>query len=253
MRCEEVRDLIAVEADDVLLESENVLLNEHLNRCPLCRQQRDDFRKVARDLRMMRRPALSTEALFVLRNTVAERLGSPRGFWIAEDRRPWFAAWLMPSSIGTVVSIAVAAGFIWLLSISMLPIQRERAFIRTDLYDPSQLAYVNERRDVATESPSVNPQGALVALTSSLVRGEMTDDEVVVVAEVFGNGLAKIDEVVEPSRNRKAVGELEKALKSDPRYAPFVPAGLDQRPDSVKVVLKIQSVNVSTRIHAKHL
>ena len=93
----------------------------------------------------------------------------------------------------------------------------------------------------------------MVALTSSLVRGEMNDDEVVVVAEVFGNGLAKIDEVVEPSKNRRAVGELEKALKSDPDFAPFVPANLDQRPDSVRVVLKIQNVNVSTRIRPKHL
>ena len=81
----------------------------------------------------------------------------------------------------------------------------------------------------------------------------MKDDEVVVVAEVFGNGLAKIDEVVEPSRNRRAVGELEKALQSDPSFAPFVPADLDNRPESVKVIFKIQSVNVNTGIHTKQL
>jgi hypothetical protein len=152
-----------------------------------------------------------------------------------------------------VASAVIAVGFVWLLSLTPVP-SRSQPFADFPVYrDPSQLAYAGPRRDVSSESPSVNPQGALVALTSSLVRGEMNDDEVVVVAEVFGNGLAKIDEVVEPSKNRRAVGELEKALKSDPDFAPFVPANLDQRPDSVRVVLKIQNVNVSTRIRPKHL
>ena len=253
MRCEEVQNLLAVEADGLLLDSESTTLNEHLSECPLCRQQRDDIRAVSRDLRMMRRPALPSETLYSIRSAVSGALGAQQGFWIAEDRRPWLQAWLMPSSLGTAASALMAVGFVWLLSLTPLP-SRSQPFADFPEYrDPSQLAYAGPRRDVSSESPSVNPQGALVALTSSLVRGEMNDDEVVVVAEVFGNGLAKIDEVVEPSKNRRAVGELEKALKSDPDFAPFVPANLDQRPDSVRVVLKIQNVNVSTRIRPKHL
>jgi hypothetical protein len=116
-----------------------------------------------------------------------------------------------------------------------------------DLSPISQYDYAQERLAFSSESPSINPQGALIALTRSLVRGHMKDDEVVVVADVFGNGLAQIAEVVEPSRDRRAVGELEKALDSDPSYAPFVPASLENRPDNVRVVLKFQSVNVSTR------
>lgn len=253
MRCEEVQNLLAIEADIALLESESATLNEHLSICPLCRQERDDHRTIRRDLRMMRRPSLSTESVFSIRNAVSDMLGSRPGFWIAEDRRPWFQTWLMPSSLGTFASVVLGVGFIWLLSLTPVPSRSQPFYSPSDIAEPSQLAYAGPRRDVSSESPSVNPQGALVALTNSLVRGEMSDDEVVVVAEVFGNGLAKIDEVVEPSRNRRAVGELEKALKSDPDFAPFVPAGVDQRPDSVKVVLKIQNVNVSTRIHAKHL
>jgi hypothetical protein len=75
----------------------------------------------------------------------------------------------------------------------------------------------------------------------------MRDDEVVVVADVFSNGLAQISEVVEPSRDRKAVEELQKALGSDPSFAPFVSSNLDQRSsDTIRVVLKIQNVNVRT-------
>jgi hypothetical protein len=66
------------------------------------------------------------------------------------------------------------------------------------------------------------------------------------VADVFGNGLAQIAEVVEPSRDRHAVAELQKALDSDPSYAPFVPASYENRPDSVRVVLRFQSVAVNT-------
>ncbi len=75
----------------------------------------------------------------------------------------------------------------------------------------------------------------------------MKDDEVVVVADVFSSGLARVAEVVEPSHNTQAVLELEKALASDPAFAPFVPSRIETRPDSVRVVLKFQSVNVSTR------
>jgi hypothetical protein len=156
----------------------------------------------------------------------------------------------MPSSVGTFASVVLGIAFLWLLTLS--PVRVPQSFAEMN-EDQLQLAYVEQRVDVSSESPSINPQGALVALTNSLVRGEMKDDEVVVVAEVFGNGLAKIDEVVEPSHNRRAVGELQKALESDPSFAPFVPADLDKRPSSVKVVLKIQSVNVNTGIHSKQL
>ena len=108
--------------------------------------------------------------------------------------------------------------------------------------------YATSRMSVSGESPSINPQGALVALTKSLVRGEMHDDEVVVVADVFGDGLARIEEVVEPSRDRRMIEDLRKALQSDPAYAPFVPASMDKRSQNIRVVLKIQSVNVRTHL-----
>lgn len=106
--------------------------------------------------------------------------------------------------------------------------------------------YAIARLAISRESPSVNPQGALIALTKSLVRGEMRDEEVVVVADVFGNGLAQIAQVVEPPDDRRTIEELEKALESDPAYAPFVPASFDKRSDRMRVVLKIQNVNVET-------
>ena len=75
----------------------------------------------------------------------------------------------------------------------------------------------------------------------------MKDEGVVVVADVFSNGLAQIQEIIDPSRNSKAIMDLEKALDADLRNAPFVPASLDGRSESVRVVLRFESVNVSTK------
>lgn len=119
-----------------------------------------------------------------------------------------------------------------------------------DALDLSPSEYANTRLAISGESPSVNPQGALVALTRSLVRGEMKDEEVVVVADVFGNGLARIAEVVEPPADDRAIEQLEKALESDPVYAPFVPASFDGRSENMRVILKIQNVNVKTFLDA---
>jgi hypothetical protein len=258
MRCEDVHNLISVAGDDLLDDIERDMLNRHLSACPLCRQEREDIRNLTRDLRMMRRPAMSAPMLHSLRTAVAEQAAANvRSFWLAEDQRPW-TSWLMPSSVGTLASVVIAVVFLW--TFTLTPVDRPASL---SPYDARLLAgtnpgrtdasasYSRPRRDISSESPSVNPQGALVALTNSFVRGDMKDDEVVVVAEVFGNGLAQIDEVVEPSRDRRAVDELDKALRSDPSYAPFVSADLDQRPESVRVVLKIQNVDVSTRIRAK--
>jgi hypothetical protein len=107
---------------------------------------------------------------------------------------------------------------------------------------------VAERGLVSNESPSVNPRGALVEMAASLVNRKIKEDEVVVVADVFSNGLAEIEEVVEPLDDEKTVYELEKAMQKNSSDAPFVPASLDRRADSVRVVLKIQRVDIKTSL-----
>lgn len=105
--------------------------------------------------------------------------------------------------------------------------------------------FANARISVSNESPSINPSGALIALTKSIVRGEMKDEEVVVVADVFSNGLARIGEVIEQPQDAQTLFDLKKALETDSDFAPFVPASFDNRADSVQIVLKIQRVDVN--------
>ncbi|MDI1242647.1 MAG: zf-HC2 domain-containing protein [bacterium] len=263
MRCSDVKSDLPLYSDDILNVSERADLDAHLDTCPLCRQALTEYQEVKNGLRSLARPTMPEAFLASLRSAVAAELAPAFRipvFHLIEDRRNWLDTWLMPSAMGTFASVVFGMFMLWgilssardpgdFISISPAPrpvmLASSNPMIGDESIDILAADYATTRLSVASESPSVNPQGALVALTKSLVRGEMRDDEVVVVAEVFGNGLARISEVVEPG-NSRAIEDLEKALESDPVYAPFVPASFDGRSERMRVVLKIQNVNVHT-------
>lgn len=266
MNCEELQLNISLDDDDFLSEGERERLEEHLQVCPLCRLRLANTREVVRELRRQSRPELPAILQNSIRAAVAAEIGTGTitGGTQATPRRSWIQTWLMPSTVGSFATVLIG---LTVLSSMFTRVTVNRpsvisnggtVFLNTsssgatetipDSLTPSE--YAKQRLDVSGESPSINPNGALVALTKSMVRGEMKDDEVVVVAEVFGNGLARVDEVVEPSHDRRAVEQLQRALQSDPAYAPFVPANMDRRSDSVRVVLRIQSVDVDTKLPA---
>lgn len=271
MKCEELQFNIAVYLDDILSEDEIAQTDAHLRQCPLCRQKLADYQSVKNNLRVLARPEMPAELLNSVRSAVAAELQQPvrkQKFFFSEQMLEWLQMRLMPYSIGVFASVTLGALLLWNLMTAVYEPNARDEVAQTNVSDapvmlprmsnspndplisPDQFA--NSRLSISAESPSVNPQGALVALTKSLVRGDMKDEEVVVIADVFGDGLAQIEEVIEPSNNRLAVQELEKALKKDSAYAPFVPANLDQRAEMVRVVLKIQSVNVKTNLNSVH-
>ncbi len=270
MKCENLQFNLPVYLDDILTAEERASVDEHLAQCPLCRQKSAEYQALRNGLRVMARPEMPSDLLASVRNRVALGTGAieqKSASVFTEDFRRWMLMRFMPYSVGTVVSVVLTFGLLWVLLLNPNKIGQNNEIARLQPLNKSTVLLANPKANsgdyessapdfdvprlaISGESPSVNPQGALIALTKSFVRGKMKDDEVVVVAEVFGNGLARIDEVVEPSRNRRAVRELENALKSDdPNYAPpFVPAHLDQRSDTVRVVFKIQSVNINTHL-----
>lgn len=243
-------------------------IDAHLVQCPLCRQKLDEFRQIRVSFSNLTRPAMPADILASVRNAVAAKIApfiypTPE-FRLIEAKRRWVDVWLVPYTVGGLASLLIGIVLMWAVIFTTQEIETARfaapntsssgsavylasAAPRLGMLDISPGDYAHSRMDITRESPSLNPQGALVALTRSLVRGEMRDDEVTVVADVFGNGLASISEVVEPSRDAKAVEELQRALQTDPAYAPFVPANMDHRSDTVRVVLKIQNVNVAVR------
>ncbi len=260
MKCQEIQFDLPLYSDDLLSDERRAAIDGHLETCPLCRQSLSDYHEIRSGLRSLTRPVPAASQLSALRQMISANLRpqySAPYFALVETRRSFRDIWLMPYAVGSFASLLFAASLLWLL---FSPLNRtEFAYLSERKADPdsasiftngdhsaeiSPFDYASSRISVSAQSPSVNPRGALIALTKSLVRGEMRDDEVVVVADVFGNGLADIAEVVEYPHDREKITELQKALRSDPDYAPFVPAKMDGRATSVRVVLKLQSVNV---------
>jgi hypothetical protein len=257
-KCEELQFDLPLYFDGSLKADERSAIDAHLPECPLCRQKLSEFEDLSFGLRSIPRHSAPIDLIGAIRASVGAQLALSTGypsFQLIDRRRRWTEIWLMPSAAATMATVAIGLTLLSLmLTSSPVPLSvrensrpLDRPMFLAGNPDISPDEYASGRLAISGESPSVNPRGALVALTKSLVRGEMRDDEVVVVADVFSNGLAQIAEVVEPSRDRKAVEELQKALGSDPSLAPFVPSTLDQRSsDTIRVVLKIQNVNVST-------
>lgn len=264
MKCEDLQLNLPLYLDDILTANEQSVLDGHLAQCPLCRQKLADFQELRNGLRSFERPQISRAVLRSTTDAVrAELRAGNRKTIFSDDTREWLQMRVMPFGVGAFASLLLGFSLLWFLlsaasksGPTVVSGGRDSGVLLANVNPPAYannldltaLEYAHTRLDISGESPSLNPKGALVALTKSLVRGNMRDDEVVVVADVFGNGLAQIAEVVEPSQNRRAVGELEKALESDPAFAPFVPANMDGRSEAVRVILKIQSVDVSTRL-----
>jgi len=266
MKCQDIQPELPLYFDDILPSETIAAIDAHLPRCPLCRQKIADMQELRSGLRSLARPAVPGLRLESLKKAVAALAAPERtspAFRLIENPGPWYRVWLLPATGGALASIIFGIGLLWVI---MLPGDRGhtaaitgntgsapvRSIFVNETGGPDDITpfqYASTRLAISDESPSINPHGALVALTRSLVRGEMRDDEVVVVADVFGNGLARIAEVVEPSHDENKVRELREALQSDPSFAPFVPASMDKRSESVRVVLKFQSVNVDISKH----
>ena len=275
MNCEDLQLNLSTYQDDILTVEERAIIDEHLVRCPLCRQKSADFQALRNSLRVLSRPSMPGSLLVSIRNRVALSAGTnqPRFLLLNnESFSEWFQVRLMPYTVGTAASLLLGLTLLWtLLSAVYIPKQNaevasietsrkpavllsntnSQSFALENDFSLNAADYAAARLTVSNDSPSLNPQGALVALTKSIVRGHMKDDEVVIVADVFGNGLAQIAEVVEPSSDVRAVRELEKALKNDPNFAPFVPASFDKRSETVRVILKINRVDIETNTKSK--
>lgn len=269
MRCEDLKTELALYLDNELSGEESPVVETHLKACPLCRISLSEMQEIRNGLFSLPRPQIPESVL----NSVKLSLRSKSdpgyttfGLLNTGFQGQSYRVWVMSYSVAACASLILGFSFLWLIvadantaSGSIASRNVPSSVLLTDgapksdggplVLSPKDFA--STRSDIAAVSPSVNPQGSLIELTKSLLNGEMKDDEVTVVADVYENGSAQIAQVVEPSRNQNAVGELAKALDYETLNSPFVPANFDQRSDTIRVVLKIQSVYVSTKERTK--
>lgn len=253
MRCSELNELIPLYGDSSLSEQEAASVETHVEDCEPCRQEVIEYRFITRDLGSLQMPPLPA-ALKDSLNGITN--GSRQTVLESFSEKPAYSAkirhWLMPFGGGAITTATFAFLFLSLISIrpglGWLGIEsNNRASNGSDVALPQEYpgtAGEPLRIEIPDTAPEVNPAGALVALTRSIVRGKMNDEEVVVVADVFGDGLANLREIVEAPSDDDALRELERAFRTRPEEAPFLPAKISKGSDAVRVVLKIQRVEV---------
>ena len=261
MKCRDLQFDLHLYADGELSEETAGAVSAHLDSCPLCRSELTAIGSLRSELRMMRRPEMSAGVYRRLRETIsvefAPAYGSPT-FRLIEGSSNWLKTWMMPTMVGTTASVILGLALLAVIlipsDVPLVPLVRINIDSNAGNDDPLFLAsvpeltpfqYARSRSSISEESPSVNPSGTLVSLTNSLENNQLDNDEVVVVADVYQNGAARVTNVVESPKSRSTMARLMRALDGDRMSPPFVPASLDNRGDLVRVVLKFQSVNVN--------
>ncbi len=268
--CEDLRHNISLYLDGYLPDAVRAACDNHLATCPICRAELSHTRQLTREFANLSRPVTATD----LAANINARLQIERGalrqieretpVHFADRFRQWSNPRLMPYTVGVLASLllfvtvlgALRPKFIALRVIGQASASEANALARTtarsfQTYDVTQpvsmVDYVASRTPYTPASPSLNPRGSLASLVWSERRDanfDAGDDDMIVVADVFSDGNASLAEVITPPRNRQMLHELENALRRD---AAFVPAALDQRPRTMRVVFMFQKMDVHER------
>ena len=266
MLCEETRQSLSLYVDDCVSLPARVAINEHLDHCPVCRAEVAELRSLTRGLGLLSRPvppadlaSTISDALYIEAAACSQRSTPSLGVQIIRFIEPR----LMPYTVGTFASVimfflmftALRPHFVALREAAA---QRHAVLmlgsgdfaehnVRTlgvyDLNKPvSPESFAADRAPFGSQSPSLNPGGALAKLTRAYASPTESyyapDDDMLVVTDVFSNGAASLAEVVQPPRDRRMLDDFETALRQN---APFVKASLDRRPDTMRVVFWCRS------------
>ncbi|GAC1396563.1 MAG: hypothetical protein NVSMB56_11360 [Pyrinomonadaceae bacterium] len=173
----------------------------------------------------------------------------------------WLQPHLIPYTIGAFASLLLFFIVASALRPHMATLRSLAVAARSESVSPNDVVwfkdgalplsaqdYAASRNPFSTESPSLNPNGALAALVSTPTTRHRDwhadDDDMVFVADVDAQGAARLTEVIQPPRHKRMLRELRHALRQTPA---FVPAAYDGRPDTMRVVFVLEKINVEDR------
>jgi len=263
--CEETRQTFSSYIDDCVSLPARVAIDEHLDRCPVCRAGVAQLRSLTRSLSSMTRPkppvdlADTISDLLTIEAAARQVVKPSLGIRIARFLEPR----LMPYTVGSFASVIL----FFLMFTALRPhfVALREAALRNNggngviilryepgynIYNPvSSQDFADSRAPYGEESPSLDPGGALAALTraysESSTHHYVDADDMIVVTNVFSNGSASLADVVQPPKDKRMLDEFESALR---RSAAFVPASYDRRPDTMRVVITLgPKVQVDSR------
>src|SRR5437588_2530786 len=266
MSCDEIQKSLALYCDDGLTLEERGFCYSHLEVCPVCRARLSELRAIRRNLAVLPKPAPPADLVPSINRavTVAATQSARRATTLGDLVAEWLQVWVMRYAFSSLTSLLLFASVFVALRPHMIALREagvvlDRALTEDDYIEPlfvvydinkpiSPQSYAALRMPYNAESPSLNPAGALATFTSSTGKmrraGPQDADDMTVVADVFTNGTASLADVMRAPRDRRLLEDFQKALREN---AAFVPAALDRRPETMRVVFSVQRVEVRDR------
>ena len=264
MSCDEIQKSLMLYVDDGLTPDARSACYQHLEVCPVCRARLLEVRSIHSRLTTLARPAPPVDLIPSINSALSAAAAARKArkeTTFGDVARAWLQPVMMRYAFSSIASVIIFTCVFAALRPHMIALhEAELAFERSpiivepvDVFRPgfdinkpiSPESYAALRTPFNTESPSLNPGGALATLTSEPTRvrgsGREGDDNMMVVADVFTNGSASLADVMQAPRDRRMLKDFEKALREN---AAFVPAALDRRPETMRVVFSIQRVDV---------
>jgi hypothetical protein len=263
MSCKETQQSLSLYVDDQLPLPVRAACDEHLRECPVCRTELAELSAISDGLRALSRPvppeslaASITDALMIEAGARLRQPALPLGVRLSQ----WLRPRVMPYTVGTFASVILFTLMFSALRPHLKALSDIAAAAHADERGNYKIIYLGiegegpdinqpispelfaaQRAPFNNESPSLNPRGALAALTRARPYGEAGDDDMIVVTDVYSNGRASLADVVHPPRDRRMLDEFQDALQKN---AAFVPASFDRRPQTMRVVFVVQKVEV---------
>jgi hypothetical protein len=267
MSCNEIQELLSLYSDDGLTPVERAKCDHHLEVCPVCRAHVADLRNVRLRLASLSRPEAPQDLVPAINYAVAAeasvqraRRNAPASEVFVDFISVWLQPRLMRYAFSSVASVLLFASVFVALQPHMIALHEaadtfkvftvpnDRLPGQYDINEPiSPSSYAALRTPFNTESPSLNPNGGIATLNLSNLRlSDMKggNDDMLVVADVFSNGTASLADVMHAPKDRRLLDDFQAALRNN---AAFVPASLDRRPETMRVVFSIQRVEVRER------
>jgi len=270
MNCDEIQQLISLYVEDGLTLDERQACYQHLEVCPVCRARMAELRTLRSSLANLSRPAPPADLVPKINVALAAKAAEMRARRNAttfDAINDWAVKWLQPrpmryafSSLASIIiftavfaalrphMIALHEATLAFEQVQVSTTPDEYFLLVTEPYDItkpiSPESYAALRTPYNAESPSLNPNGALATLGWQVDRYRNNrdgDNNMVIVADVFTNGSASLANVMQAPRDRRVLEDFERALRKD---AAFVPAALDRRPETMRVVFSVQRVDV---------
>src|SRR5205807_2657895 len=180
MNCDEIQQLISLYVEDGLTLDERQACYQHLEVCPVCRARMAELRTLRSSLANLSRPAPPADLVPKINVALAAKAAEMRARRNAttfDAINDWAVKWLQPRpmryAFSSIASIIIFSAVFAALRPHMIALhEATMAFQQVQLIGvPDEFikpispeAYAALRTPYNTESPSLNPKGALATL-----------------------------------------------------------------------------------------